>query len=170
MPSPETGAYAATVSLYDVLLGLHVFGAFALTGAITLLSIGIVATWRAQQPSDIVRLAGIRRAGDRLMAAGITITLVFGVWLAIEVDGYHVWDGWVLAALALWAVAAETGRRAADAHREIGAEAARLVQSGDAAELRLAAKARGVQALGMHAASTAAVLLVLVDMIWKPGA
>jgi hypothetical protein len=45
------------VSFYDVLLALHVFGAFALVGAITLFSIVIVATWRAKRPSDVVGFA-----------------------------------------------------------------------------------------------------------------
>ena len=37
--------------------------------------------------------------------------LVLGVWLAIDADAYQVWDGWVIAALVLWAIAVETGRR-----------------------------------------------------------
>ena len=58
------------MSFYDVLLALHVFGAFALVGAITLFSILIVATWRAKRPSDVVGFAGIRRVGELLMVAG----------------------------------------------------------------------------------------------------
>lgn len=46
-----------------------------------------------------------------LVIAGTLGTLVFGIWLAIERDEYQVWDGWILAALVLWAIAAETGRR-----------------------------------------------------------
>src|SRR5581483_3011206 len=30
-------------------------------------------------------------------------TIVFGVWLAIVDDAYHVWDGWIVAAIVLWA-------------------------------------------------------------------
>jgi hypothetical protein len=32
-------------------------------------------------------------------------TLVLGIWLAIYVDGYEVWDGWIIAAIVLWLVA-----------------------------------------------------------------
>jgi uncharacterized membrane protein len=158
------------VSFHHVLLALHVFGAFALMGAITLSSIVIAATWRAKRPSDVVGFAGIRRVGELLMVAGILMTVVFGVWLAIDVDRYHVWDGWVIAAIALWAIGTETGRRSADAYGKISAEAARLAQADDAAAAQLVAKARGVPAFVMHLASTAAVLLILADMIWKPGA
>jgi uncharacterized membrane protein len=158
------------VSLYDLLLFLHVLGAFALMGAITLFSIVIVATWRAQRPSDIAAFAGITRAGGLLLIAGTLMTIVFGVWLAIEVDRYRVWDGWVIAAIVLWAIGTETGRRSTDAYGKIGAEAARLAQSDDSPRPELRAKVRSGQAVGMQLASTGAVLVILVDMIWKPGA
>jgi uncharacterized membrane protein len=134
------------VSLYDWLLFLHVLGAFALVGALTLISIVIVATWRAERPSDIAEFAGVTRVGRWLVGVGTLMTIVFGVWLAIEVDQYRVWDGWVIAAIVLWAIAAETGRRAVDVVRG------------------------GRRAVGMQLASSAAVLVILVDMIWKPGA
>jgi uncharacterized membrane protein len=98
-----------------------VLGAFALMGAITLFSIVIVATWRAPRPSDIAAFAGITRAGGLLLVAGTLMTIVFGVWLAIKVDRYRVWDGWVIAAIVLWAIGTETGRRSTDAYGKIGA-------------------------------------------------
>ena len=153
-----------------MLLSLHVLGAFALTGAITLFLIVIVTTWRAERPSDIAAFAGITRAGGLLVIAGTLMTIVFGVWLAIEVDRYRVSDGWVIAAIVLWAIGTETGRRSADAYGKIGAEAARLAQSDDSPSPGLRAKVRSRRAVGMQLASTAAVLAILVDMIWKPGA
>ena len=157
------------MSLYELLLFLHVLGAFALVGALTLFSIVIVAMWRAEQPSDIVAFAGITRVGGLLVGAGTLMTIVFGVWLAIEVDQYRLWDGWVIAAIVLWAIATETGRRSADAYAKIGAEASRLAQSDDSPRPELVAQARSGQAVGMQLASTAAVLVILADMIWKPG-
>ena len=88
---------------------------------------------------------GGRRAG----------TLVFGIWLAIYLDGYDLLDGWILAALVLWAGATELGRRA---------------------ELGIAPEASGVsaadrsRALMFHWLRTIVVLALLVDMIFKPGA
>ena len=161
--------YASSVSFYDVLLFLHVLGAFALMGAITLFSIVVMATWRAQRPSDIVELAVITRVGGLLVMAGTLMTIVLGVWLTIDLDQYHLWDGWVIAAIVLWAIGAETGRRAADAYGRIGAEAAGLAPAGDGATPELGARNRSAQALGMHLVSTCAMLLILADMIWKPG-
>jgi uncharacterized membrane protein len=158
------------VSLYESLLFLHVLGAFALVGALTLFSIVIMVTWRAKRPSDIVASAGITRVGGLLVSAGALMTIVFGVWLAIEVDQYRVWDGWVIAAIVLWAIGTETGRRSADAYAKISVEAARLAQSDDSPRPELVAQAHSGQAVGMQLASTVAVLVILADMIWKPGA
>jgi uncharacterized membrane protein len=157
------------VSLYELLLFLHVLGAYALVGALTLFSIVIVAMWRAERPSDIVALTGVTRVGGLLMSAGTLMTIVFGVWLAVDVDQYRIWDGWVIAAIVLWAIGTETGRRSADAYGKIGAEAARLALSDDSRRPELVAKVRSRPAVGMQLASTAAVLVILADMIWKPG-
>jgi uncharacterized membrane protein len=158
------------VSRYDWLLFLHVLGASALVAALTLLSIVIVATWRAERASDIAAFAGITRVGGLLVNVGSLMTIVFGVWLAIDLGRYHVWDGWVIAAIVLWAITAETGRRSAGAYGRIGAEAGRLAQSDDSPRPGLRTQIRSGQAVGLQLASTAAVLVILVDMIWKPGA
>ena len=36
-------------------------------------------------------------------------TILFGIWLAISLDAYQVWDGWVIAAIVLWAIGSGTG-------------------------------------------------------------
>ena len=46
------------------------------------------------------------------------LTLVFGVWLALDVDGYGILDGWILIAFALWAVAGAAGIRLGLAYSE----------------------------------------------------
>ena len=39
------------------------------------------------------------------------LTLVLGIVLAINSDAFQVWDLWVIAAIVLWALFAELGRR-----------------------------------------------------------
>ncbi|HEV2999134.1 MAG TPA: hypothetical protein VGW75_00240 [Solirubrobacteraceae bacterium] len=122
----------------DALLFLHVLAAFLLMGTVVMLSgvaLGTPASART------VSLANV------LWDAGGLGTLVFGVWLALRIDGYGLLDFWILAALVLWAVATEVGRRARAA-------------VGDAAE-RFAA---------LHWARTALVVVLLADMVFKPGA
>ena len=78
--------------------------------------------------------------------------LVFGVWLAIVEDAYQLWDLWIIAAIVLWAVGTEFGRRAGTAVRH-----------------RRGPGDRSRRVVLLHAASSVAVLLILLLMIWKPG-
>ncbi|HET9462146.1 MAG TPA: hypothetical protein VFO56_09435, partial [Gaiellaceae bacterium] len=98
-------------------------------------------------------------------------TVIFGLWLAISIDDYAVWDGWILGALVLWAIGAGTGMRAGTAYGKALTRAEELqasVQEGGPGELR--ALNRSPAGLRMHILSSIAVVLILIDMIWKPGA
>ncbi len=131
--------------MYDWLLFLHVLAAFLLVATVVIFSafaLGAAADSR------------VLAVGNVLWAVGGLGTLVFGIWLAIYLDGYDLLDGWILAALVLWAGATELGRRA---------------------ELGIAPEASGVsaadrsRALMFHWLRTVVVLALLVDMIFKPG-
>src|SRR4051812_5576042 len=99
-------------------------------------------------------LLGISWLGSRLWDVGGLGTLVFGVWLAIDLDNYDLLDGWILAALVLWMIAAGAGARLNIAYRSVRDDGEPL-----------AANARTLQ-LVMILATT----LLLADMIFKPGA
>ena len=132
------------MSLNDWVLALHVLSAFALAGAMVVFWVVYVAL-----RSGGVEVGGLVRVGTVATGIGMTGTLVFGLWLAIALDAYHPWDGWVIAAIVLWAVAGGLGDRAGRASREPDGLS---------------------RAFTLHAITTALVVLLLVDMIWKPGA
>ena len=121
----------------DTLLFLHVLAAFLLMGTVVMLS-GVALGTPA--PARTVSAANL------LWDVGGVGTLVFGIWLALDIEGYGLLDFWILAAIVLWLVATELGRRARAA-------------VGDAA-----AFAR------WHWLRTVVVVLILADMIFKPGA
>ena len=136
------------MTLYDWLLFLHVLSAFVLVGALTALW-GLVLSTRPSAPMLAAEEAmRFGRIAGPLVGVGTMGTLVFGIWLALDVDRYHIWDAWIVAALVLWAVAGGTGARAGKAFAVGGREA-------------------GVR---LQAVNTVAVLAILVLMIWKPGA
>src|SRR5215207_11407173 len=85
-------------------------------------------------------------------------TLILGIWLALYVDGYEIWDGWIIAAIVLWAIATELGRRAQLAFTPQTA-------GGEGAATRVSQ-----QAPLMHWLRSLVVLLLLIVMIYKPGA
>ena len=74
--------------------------------------------------------------------------LVFGIWLALYLDGYELWDGWIIAAIVLWLVASGAG-----------GQLERSVREGTFAGTRR-----------LYVVMALASLALLIDMIWKPGA
>src|SRR5687767_14347296 len=66
---------------------------------------------RTASAGAALALLRIARPADVLAWAGATGTLVFGVWLAVDAEGYSLLDGWIVGAFALWLVAEEAIRR-----------------------------------------------------------
>jgi uncharacterized membrane protein len=159
------------VSRHDWLLFLHVFSAFALVAALVLYTVLIATMWNKDVPGDVARLFRLQRVGDVLVGVGSIGVLVFGIWLAIDVNAYHLWDGWVIAALVLWAVMGAVGARTGKVYNAARDRARALARDGNnapSAELRALVQNR--QGLWLHGASLLVVFLLLVDMIFKPGA
>ena len=96
-----------------------------------------------------------RFVADRCWDVGGLGTLILGVWLALYLDQYEIWDGWIIGAIVLWAVATGLGE---SVRKSVGgAEAGGATVSDRRAVL-------------MHWLRTLAVVGLLVLMIWKPGA
>jgi len=159
------------MGLNDWLLALHILSGFALFAAVTLFWVAIVAIRRTDLPEQVASVGRLLPVGNVVVIIGSLGVIVFGVWLAIALDGVEVWDGWVIAAIVLWAIASETGRRAGPEFAPCVARAHELVASGQTGpDAQLAALARTGRGLLLHTIATVAVVLLLVDMIWKPGA
>lgn len=159
------------MDLTDWLIALHVLAAFSLVAALVLFSVVIAFGWGRDRPSEILSLFRVSRVGDVLFAVGAIGTILFGVWLAIQMDEYGIFDGWVIAALVLWALLMETGRREGKLYARSRDRARELSRSGaDVADAELQDLQRSQPALLFHVASCVLALLLILDMIWKPGA
>ena len=143
-------------AVYDFLLFVHVLFAFTAVSATTLFWMLIAAT----QPGRMLLTPGsamtLGRIGGIAIGLGMIGALVFGVWLAIYVDGYELWDTWIAVSIVLWLIGGVAGQRAGAAYQ-------RAAEGGDVVALRR-------QGLVFHTVSTAALVVILVMMIFKPGA
>jgi uncharacterized membrane protein len=159
------------VSLDDWILALHVLSAFAMVAAVVMFWILIVVMRDIDTASETVAYSRVAILGNRVVIAGVVGTLVFGVWLAISLDEHRLWDGWVIAALVLWAAAGFTGARAGAEYTKPLTRAEELLAAGTEGEPgELRALNRTSTGLLMHTLSSLLIVLILVDMIWKPGA
>jgi uncharacterized membrane protein len=159
------------MSLDDWVLALHLLASFAFVGAILGFWAMVLAAWRADRPGDLRAIFRLNPYLAAAVAVGSLAALVFGIWLALSLDAYKVWDGWIIAAIVLWLVAGAAGQRASAVYARAERRADDLLEAGSdgpSAELRSLARTR--QGLVLHAIATIAALLILADMIWKPGA
>jgi hypothetical protein len=138
------------MELYDWLLFLHVLAAFVSIAAMTVLW-GLVLGTRGPEPAiDGPTATSIGRVAGIAVGASLGLVLLLGIWLVLEVDGYELWDGWILASIVLWVLGAAAGGKS-------GREAERGPE-GRRGWIRL------------QAANSVLLLAILVLMIWKPGA
>jgi hypothetical protein len=128
--------------VYETLLFLHVLSAFMLVAGVVTISAMAVG---ASIGTTAVTI------GNRLTEIGATGALVFGIWIALREDVYDITDGWILGAIVLWLVATA-----------LGTVAGRRITEGDDPRFE-----RGAALL--HWLGSAAVIGILVLMIWKPG-
>jgi cell division protein FtsW (lipid II flippase) len=125
--------------VYDWLLFLHLLAAFML--GVTVVIYSAVAFGATTSGRTLF-------VADRCWDVGGLGTLVLGIWLALHLDQYEIWDGWIIGAIVLWLVA--TG---------LGETVRRRLADGQAGAVT-----------AMHWLRTLVIIGLLVLMVWKPGA
>ena len=158
------------MSLDDWILAFHLLSAVALVAAEVIFTIMIAALWRSDSPPRVASTMPLARVGTVLVMAGMGGTILFGVWLAISRDEYQLWDGWVIAALVLWAIGGYLGQLAGAGYQAGGELAEKLVAEGATSSPALAEIFGASRAFWLHTATLAVIVLIILDMIWKPGA
>jgi hypothetical protein len=132
--------------MYDTLLFFHLLGAFTAFVAIAMFSAYALG---------VTPDRGNFLLADWTWNVGGLLLVVFGVWLALYVDGYEIWDGWILASLILLVVASAFGARART-----------VVMKG----LETGAGPPAGRLSSWHWLRAVTIVAILVLMIWKPGA
>jgi hypothetical protein len=102
-----------------------------------------------------------------LIAAGSVLVLIFGVILAIDSNEFEIWDGWVIAGIVLWAVLGAVGQRTGAYYTNV-----QKLAEGDAsaAEEEVLARLRAPTGAVLHLVTLGIFVLILLDMLFKPGA
>ena len=139
------------MDLYDWLLFLHVLSAGLAVGALTALWALVLSSRGGTpmvSPDSAMRFG---RTAGILVGAGMLGAIFFGIWLAIHVDGYELWDGWILASIVIWAISGWAGGQAGKAF------------AGDP----VTGRQTGIR---YQAINSVGLFVILVLMIWKPGA
>jgi uncharacterized membrane protein len=158
------------LSRNDWILAFHLLSAFAYVAGMVLFWVLIVAVRRADTPAATIEMEPVVKVGTIATGVGAGGTILFGIWLAFSVDSYAIWDGWIIAAIVLWAIAGGLGARTGKTYMQGMNKAKELEtarQTGPNSELL--ALNRTQNGVLLHALASLALFLILIDMIWKPG-
>lgn len=155
------------MSFYDWMLALHLLSAFAVGAALVLYSVLVFAGRRMTTLAETRALFRLGPLGTILIIAGSALVLVFGVILALDSDTFEIWDGWIIAGIILWAALAGVGQRTGTYYMAVD----KLAQQSDAGtEAEVLSRLRASTGATLHFVTVGIFLLLLLDMIFKPGA
>jgi hypothetical protein len=152
------------VSFYDWMLALHLLAAFAIAAALVLYSVLVVSGRRMTTLAQTRTLFRVAPVGGPLIGAGMGLALAFGIVLALKSSDFEIWNGWIIAAFVLWALLADIGRRSGVYYTDVQ----KLSESGQ--ETEVLARLRASKGALLHTATVALFVLLLLDMLFKPGA
>lgn len=159
------------MSFDDWMLALHVLSAFSYVAGVVLFWVLIVAVRRTDTPERTLSFAPASKVGNAAIGIGAGGTIVLGIFLAFSVGDYDIWDPWIVAAIVLWFVAAGIGQRTGKAYLEGAKKAEELHAAGQTGpNSELLALNRTSQGLMLQSVASLVLVLILADMIWKPGA
>jgi hypothetical protein len=147
------------------MLAFHLLSAFAAAAALVLFSVMVYSGRRMTTLEETRLLFRVGPLGGILIGAGIGLTFVFGVILAVHSNTFNIWDGWVIAGIVLWAAFAAVGQRTGKYYTDVQ----KLVEK-EGTEAEALALLRASTGAMLHLATVGLFVLILLDMIFKPGA
>jgi len=159
------------VSFEDWIFAIHLLTAATLVGALVMSWILTIALRSVDTASTTLSFNRVAMVGATAIGVGLVGAIGFGIWLAILRDAFHPWDGWVIAAIILWSIATTALVRSFREYAKPVRVARTLMASAQVgASAELSALNRTSKGLLLRALGSAAVVLIVIDMIWKPGA
>jgi uncharacterized membrane protein len=132
--------------VYHALLFFHILSAFFLAAGVVIYS-SFALGGPVNRTTKVI--------AEVLWGVGGLGSLVFGVWLALNRPEYEIYDGWIIAALVLWVLATGSGARASRGIQAAGDDSSVAIDR---------------RTLFAHWMRVFLFVLLLVVMVWKPGA
>ena len=154
----------------DWIFSIHLLFAATLVGSLVMSWIVVVSMRTADTPATTLSLHRVALVATGATIVGLAGVIVLGIWLAILRIEFHPWDGWVIAAIVLWASPRSRCCALSSSTRSPRESKALIAAAQTGASPELTALNRTATGLAAARRGVAAVVLIVVDMIWKPGA
>jgi hypothetical protein len=159
------------MSFQDWVFSFHLLFAATLVGGLVMSWIVVVALFSTDSADETLGFNRVAAVSNVAILLGLPGTIALGVWLAILRPEFHPWDGWIIAAILLWVVATAAVLRSFVEYRKPAAKSRELAAAGRLGESdELARLNRSFTGLLFRAVGSVAIVLIVIDMIYKPGA
>lgn len=151
---------------YDWALLLHLAAAICFFSGMAIATAAQLGAWRRERSGDVAAVLSLARAGVLVVAVGLVLVLVSGLWL-VEETRRSLGDGWISASLLLLVASlllGAVGGRKAKLARRLAQSRAPESPAGPEVQALLHDRA----ALAANVVAAAAALAILVLMVWRP--
>jgi hypothetical protein len=154
------------VSFYDWMFALHLIAAFAVASSLVLFSV-LVFTGRRMTTLEQTRtLFRVAPVGTILISAGLAVVVALGVYLALASSRYEIWNLWVIVAIVLAIAFGGIGQRSGAYYTDVQ----KLAEGPDVDGGEVLARLQAPTGMRLHLATVVIFLLIVLDMVFKPGA
>lgn len=154
------------MSEYQWFLLGHLIAAFAFVSGAVLAGVLQWAAFHRDRPSEILILLRLIRPAVLVITVAAFATLGFGLALAHHLGATSAL--WVRSAVVLWIVSVIFGGTGGGRQRQARYLAQALATRGDAPSAELKRALRDPISLALNSVSFAALLAILVVMVWQP--
>jgi hypothetical protein len=148
------------------MLALHLIAAFALGSSLVLYSVLVYCGRRMTTLEQTRTLFRVAPVGGVLIAGGLVLVLLFGIILAVDSDTFDIWDPWIVVGIVLLIAFGGVGQRSGAYYTDVQKRA----EAPDADEAEVLGLLRASTGAMWHLATVVLFLLIVLDMIFKPGA
>ena len=154
--------------LYDLVLCLHLLGAFSLVSGIVVAGVAFEVARRRTSCAEIALLLGLARIGAVLVVGGTLFAAGFGLWL-VNLGHWGYGTPWVDAAIGLLAMVVVIGSIGGQRPKQARKLATGLASEGLPPSPELRSLLDDRMAIVLNYLAAAALLAIIVLMVVKPG-
>lgn len=153
---------------YQIGILLHLIGVILFFAGAAVAGVATVAAGKRAKPSEVAAILGLARPGALMLGLGGAILLLAGFYLSGKIDGYG--QRWLEISILLFVVALVLGAWGGRRSRRVREYAVGLANDGDGDDATLRSMLSDRLTWLVHWGSGVLAVIVLVLMVWQPGA
>ena len=156
------------MSGYQIGILFHLVGVILFFAGAAVAGVVATAAPKREKPSEVAAILGLARYGAIMLAIGGAVLLLAGFYLSGKIDGYG--QRWLEISIVLFVIALVAGWWGGRRSRATRAYAEQMASGGGGDEATLRTMLANRTTWLLHWAAVVLAVIVLVLMVWQPGA